>query len=436
MRNSSGNTMATVTTSKVMNVRSKPVAKPNRDKKRTRTGRPSRIIGSSPPTAHELLRIVRAAQPISRTAVARRLGVTRGTVTVLVKPLLDSGALREAAPEQTIVGRVGRPPIGLSLRAEHEFLIGINIGVSDVRIGATTPGGQLLCEDSFATPGDAVEALARIRSSIAEMRVRLPERVLMIIGVSVPGPTDVEKGRLLYAPHLGWRDVAIGSMLRTTVPVVVENNATAAAIYEAQRRRSAGTSQPRATDFVLVRAGTGIGVGLVLGGEVYRGTRGADLAGEFGHMTIVAGGKSCACGNRGCWERYASAASAVELYLGNSSRLKGRSSLRFRDIVARAEAGEGRALATLERVGQSLGVGIGNIICGLGVSQVVVSGRIVRGWKFIKKPLCEVVAQTMAGRLAKWSVEPGEMSGSSVGGAIEVAIESYLLGLRMQSRCA
>jgi predicted NBD/HSP70 family sugar kinase len=294
----------------------------------------------------------------------------------------------------------------------------------------------MLFEDSMTTPGEPAEALARIRQVIAEMCARLPERVLMIIGVSVPGPTDVEKGRLLYAPHLGWRDVAIDSMLRTTVPVVVENNATAAAIYEAQRRRSVDTGLGRATDFVLVRAGTGIGVGLVLGGEAYRGTRGAHLAGEFGHMTIVAGGKSCACGNRGCWERYASAASAVELYLANSPRLRGRSSLRFRDIVARAEAGEVRAQSTLERVGESLGIGIGNIICGLGVSQVVLSGRIVRGWKFIKEPLREAVAKTMAGRLAKWSVEPGEMSGSSLGGAIEVAIESYLLGLRMQSRCA
>ena len=105
-------------------------------------------------------------------------------------------------------------------------------------------------------------------------------------------------------------------------------------------------------------------------------------------------------------------------------------------LVARAEAGESRAQATLRRVGQSLGIGIGNIICGLGVPQVVVSGRIVRGWKFIQKPVREAVGRTMAGRLAQWSVEPGEMSGSSLGGAIEVAIESYLLGLRLQSRCA
>lgn len=438
MRNSNGNSIAAVTNLKAVTMKNKADLRleTSRKRKSERTGRSGIVRGNSPPTTHELLRIVRAAQPISRTDVARRLGVTRGTVTVLVKPLLDSGALREAAPEQTVVPRVGRPPIGLSLRAEREFLIGINVGVREIRIGATTPGGQLLCEETFATPPNPVEAMTDLRNFIADLRSRLPERVLMMVGVSVPGPTDVERGRLLYAPHLGWRDVAIASLLRLEVPVVVENNATAAAIYEAQRRRRGDQANRAVSDFVLVRSGTGIGVGLVLGGEAYRGARGADLAGEFGHMTIVAGGKSCVCGNRGCWEQYASAASAVELYQGNRARRNGSEALRFRDLVARAEAGESRARATLERVGQSLGVGIGNIICGLGVPQVIVGGRIVRGWKFIEEPLNDVIGRTMAGRLAKWSVEPGEMSGSSLGGAIEVAIENYLRGLRMQSLCA
>jgi len=96
----------------------------------------------------------------------------------------------------------------------------------------------------------------------------------------------------------------------------------------------------------------------------------------------------------------------VELYQGNTPRRKGAASLRFRDIVARAEAGESRARATLERVGQSLGVGIGNIMCGLGVPQVVVSGRIVRGWKFIQGPLREMVGRSMAGRLANAQSNP------------------------------
>jgi predicted NBD/HSP70 family sugar kinase len=214
-------------------------------------------------------------------------------------------------------------------------------------------------------------------------------------------------------------------MLNLNVPVLVENNATATAIYESQRRRQQGGTKT-ARDFVVVRAGTGIGVGLVIGGEAFRGTSGADIAGEFGHMTIVAGGKACCCGNFGCWEKYASAASAVELYVGDSQRAKMRGTVRFTDVVAKAAAGERRAQVTLERVGTHLGIGIGNVICGLGVARVVLSGELLHGWNFIEQPTRAAIGMSMAGRLSHWSIEQGDLRGADVGGALEVAIEHYL----------
>ncbi|HEY6803506.1 MAG TPA: ROK family protein [Pyrinomonadaceae bacterium] len=384
----------------------------------------------TPPTqtAHELLRIVRASQPIPRVAVARRLGVHRRRITVLVKPLIDSGVLREGAPERSAHRGVGRPPIGLSLRSDKDFLVGVNIGVSKIHLGAATVDGKILQEESFPTSTEPEIAIAEIRAAIERFEKRLPDRVLAVVGISVVGPTDAERSRLLYAPHLGWKDIPVAKLLNLDVPVLVENNATAAAIYESQRRRSQ-TATKTAGDFVVVRAGTGIGVGLVLGGEVFRGTSGADIAGEFGHMTIVAGGKSCTCGNFGCWERYASAASAVELYTGDSHRARLRSSLTFTDLVAKAIAGERRAQVTLERVGTHLGIGIGNMIGGLGVSNVVLSGELVHGWKFIEGSARAAIAMSMAGRLSRWSLEPGDMHGADLGGALEVAIEQYLFSV-------
>lgn len=384
-------------------------------------------------TARELLRIVRAAQPIPRVAVARRLGVHRRRITVLVRPLIDSGILREGTPDPASVRRVGRPPIGLSLRSERHFLIGVNIGVSQTHLGGATVDGRLIFEETFATPPDPQTALTQIRSSICRHQRDLPERELVVVGVSVAGPTDVEEGRLLYAPHQGWKDVQVVQMLGLKVPVLVENNATAAAIYESQRRRGRSATRT-AGDFVLVRAGTGIGVGLVVGGEVFRGA--TDIAGEFGHMTIVAGGKSCSCGNLGCWERYASAASAVELYRGEAHRARLNSHLRFTDVVARANAGERRALVTLDRVGTHLGIGIANVICGLGVPHVVLSGDLVHGWKFIEAPARAAIARSLCGRLSSWSLVAGETHGSELGGALEVAIEHYLLSLVGSSRVA
>jgi predicted NBD/HSP70 family sugar kinase len=395
-------------------------------------------------TTRTLLRIVRAAQPISRIELARRLDLNRSTITEIVRPLISSGVLCEEASTHG-EGRVGRPPIGLSLTSDTLFFIGGNIGVRRSQIGAASANGDVLYEESFDTPSEPSATLSLLRSNIEKLRARLPERALTAIGLSVPGPTDAERRRLLLAPHLGWRDVDIAEALSVmggarsawgTVPVVVENDANAAAMYE-MRRRLRQESGIGADDFILVRAGTGIGVGLVLRGNVYRGT-GTDrgLLGEFGHMTIVAGGKPCVCGNRGCWERYASASSASSLYAGDRVQVRGEKPPRFVEIVARAEGGELRARSTLERIGEYMGIGISNVISGLGVSRVIVSGRIVLGWKFVKDPLCQAVGRSMAGRLSNWSVEAGEPTGAGLGGALEVAFEQYLAMVTAQARAA
>jgi predicted NBD/HSP70 family sugar kinase len=399
---------------------------------------PRGMSGVTRATARSMLRILRAAQPISRVDLARRLDVNRSTVTEIVKPLIASGVLREGAPDEVGSHRLGRPAVGLSLCAESDYFIGVNIGVRRTQVGAAAADDQLLGAEAFDTSPDPLVTLKQIDSIIERLRAANRERTLLSIGVSVPGPTDALRKRLLFAPHLGWRDVPVAAELHSCrrLPIIVENDATAAAMYEARRRLRQGVNEAT-DDFILVRAGTGIGVGLVLGGEVYRGAgRDRGLLGEFGHMTIVAGGKACACGNRGCWERYASAASASSLYAGDRFQIRGEAPPRFVEVVARAEAGELRARATLERVGEFLGIGIGNVISGLGVSRVVVSGRVVHGWSFIKQPLRNAVAGSMAGRLANWSIECGAASGSGLGGALEVAIEQHLTYLAGRVKAA
>lgn len=201
-------------------------------------------------TARTMLRIVRAAQPISRVDLARRLEVNRSTVTELVTPLIASGVLREAAPAEA-AHRRGRPPIGLTLRSNRSLVIGVNIGVRRTQVGAATTNGRMLDEESFDTPSDPDIELKQISSVIGRLRASMPERSLISIGVSVPGPTDAGRRKLLFAPHLGWRDVPVAEALiesepgannsRKAVPVIVENDATAAAIYEARRRLRART---------------------------------------------------------------------------------------------------------------------------------------------------------------------------------------------------
>lgn len=393
-------------------------------------------------TAVALLRLVRVAQPVSRADIARRLGVHRSTVTEIVKPLLGQGLLREtdlADADCSSASRIGRPATGIEF-TDDRYFIGLNLGVRQSRAGAVTIGGQLLAESTFDTPRDAGEALRLMRAAVADLRFRVKGRSLFSVGVSVPGPTCAARRRLLYAPHLGWRDLDVAGAMTSEpglgpplsargdegdVPVVVENDARAAALYEA--RTHTFEEDGRAwRDFILVRAGTGVGVGIVRGGEVYAGAGAAGgSAGESGHMTIVADGRRCVCGGRGCWESYASVGSAVSLYMGERAAWKGRAP-KFVEIVARAEAGEGRARATLERLGGYLGVGVANLIGGLGIPRVVVSGRLAHGWKFMSGPLREAVGRSMAGRVTEWDVVPGRRSGSGLGGALEVAVDYYL----------
>lgn len=397
-----------------------------------------------------LLKIVRAAQPISRVELAKRLNVTRSTVTEIVKPLLAAKVLCETEMLDALRGvRIGRPPVGLRFVTDNLGFIGCNIGVRLTQVGAMTIDDVVLFEETFDTSISATKALRSISASIKRACASLGARRLTSIGVSVPGLVCVERKRLLYAPHLGWGAMKIADTLRARlvgepgdpadymshqtsrddVPIIVENDAAAVAVYEARCRLTCG-GQEAWRDFILVRAGTGLGIGLVLGGEVYRGVgTTSGLAGEFGHMTIVAGGKLCACGNRGCWERYASASAAAALYNGDSAATASTGALRFQEVVTRAEAGERRAQAALEQTGEYLGVGIANVIAGLGINRVVVSGRIVLGWKFLRAPLHEMLRRTVAGRLSSPIVEAGVETGAGLRGALEVAIQNALITL-------
>lgn len=370
-----------------------------------------------------LLRLIRAAQPITRTEIADRLKIDKSTVTEIVKPLMDRGLLREVALE---TAAAGRRPRALSFSSDADYFIGVNLGVRHTQIGVTDLSGDVSHEEDFVTLGNAEKTLAIVRGIIEKIVADRTDKTLRMIGVSVPGMVDAERRRLIYAPNLDWRNVSIADDIDqvTGASVVVENDSTAAAMFEARMKVSeTGT----ASNFVLVRSGTGIGVGLVIGGEVYRGTgAGRGVAGEFGHMTIVAGGKVCVCGNRGCWERYASAASAASLYLGDRPLRPGESLPRFVEIVAKAENGDTRSRRTLEKIGDYLGIGIANVIMGTGVPRVIISGRLVYGWQFIVGPLNDAIRRSIIGKVDGWSVEPGSPVGSALGGAFEVGVEEFL----------
>lgn len=370
---------------------------------------------------NQMLRLIRAAQPITRTQIAARLSIDKSTVTENAKPLIDKGILREESVSGDGPGRASRV---LSFDDRRSIIAGINLGVRHSQVGLTSLAGDVAEEVDFTTPPDAKTAVNLARTKLDELLRDQHERELKVVGVSVPGMTDAARRKLIFAPNLDWRNIDIATAFRLNegVRVVVENDATAAAMYEA-RLKIGNSEEGLAGNFILVRSGTGIGVGLVIGGQIFRGI---GIAGEFGHMTIVAGGKPCVCGNRGCWEQYASAASAASLYLGDRPPSRGESVPRFNEIVSKASVGDTRSRRTLEKIGDFLGIGIANVIMGVGIPRVIISGRLVYGWPFIEEPIKAAINRSIIGKVKGWSVEAGEPAGSAIGGALEVAVEEYL----------
>ncbi len=204
--------------------------------------------------------------------------------------------------------------------------VGVDVGGTKIAGGVVDEQGNVLEQLRVESPAQDPEA---IEEAIAGLVARLSRRhQVTAVGVGAAGYIDSARSTVLFAPNIAWRDLDLRGELeaRIDLPVVVENDANAAAWGEF--RFGAGAD---VDDQVMVTVGTGVGGGLVLDGRLFRGAFG--VAGELGHLRIEPGGRLCGCGNRGCWEQYASGTAMVR--------------------TARAEAAEGSMLARplIERAG-------------------------------------------------------------------------------------
>ena len=225
------------------------------------------------------------------------------------------------------------------------------------------------------------------------------------VGVGAAGFIDKDRSRVLVAPNIDWRDEDLGGEIGrvTGLPVVVENDAAAAAWGEFTW--GAGRD---VDDLLLVTVGTGVGGGLVLDGEPYRG--GSGVAAEIGHMRVVPGGRRCGCGNLGCWEQYASgsalvrdareavaaggdrAAPLLELADGDPDAVTGRM------VTAAAREGDPLAGELLDGLARWLGEGIASLCAVLDPTVVVVGGGISEEGDLVLDPVRRAFREQLTGR--------------------------------------
>ena len=331
------------------------------------------------------LNLIRAHQPISRADLARLMTVRRGVASLLVSELLGEGLIFEGAVGEA-VGR-GRRPTFLYIDSRQRCVVGVDIRASRTYIMVTDLlGHQLGVVSSFQTNRDVSALLPELSNRIRQVLADHKEiGACEGIGVVVPGMVDPSGGRVLHAPTLAWRDVSLREPLAaaTGIPVHIENSGKACALAQLWARGDVVASG----NSVFVSISDGVGVGVVVNGELLRGRH--NTAGEFGHVPLSIDGPRCSCGATGCWESYVSNIATLSRYFGRDlteAKPRGAETATFtvEDLITRARAGDAKALAAVNSTARYLGLGLASLINALDPARIYVGGEITTAWSLIE----------------------------------------------------
>lgn len=335
-----------------------------------------------------VLNYIRESGPISRSEIAKQTALQRSTVSLIVNELSRDGLIKEVYGESS----GGRPPILLSLQTTKPVALGVAVTTINTIVVTSDLTGAIIQQKEFPTDPDVEVTISRIVEA-AKCLIEESGGTIEGIGVSVPGVVDTEKGEALFIPHFSWRNLKIAEILtkETGLPVQVGNDANAAALAELWF----GQSEVREVrDFIMVLVEEGVGTGIVYDGQIYQGKGGT--AGEFGHMTIGQGAPvSCATGSRECWEAFASERAALARYKMFSDNGSTASDVNIEELIDRALAGDAAATRAIKETAHFLGVGIANIIQGMGPEAVILTGALARAWSLIDVELRKAVEQSL-----------------------------------------
>lgn len=345
---------------------------------------------------HIALNLIREHQPISRADLARRMKMTRGVVSVLVQELIAQELIYEGATGEAARGR---KPTFLHIRTHDRLVVAVDVRFTRTYLMLCDFSGRQLAIETYDTvfsiPEFVKDLAARIRKLLKRQGLGL---TCEGIGLVVPGMVDQRTGKILNAPALGWRDVDIRTKLAaaTGLSVHIENSGRASALAQLWLARGEATG---GHNFVYISVSDGVGVGIVVNGELLRGRD--HIAGEFGHMPLNLDGPRCMCGNNGCWEAYTSNLATLSRYFGwnlskhSPKRLKDaeRSSFTVLDLVARARSGDSKALAAVLATGRFLGLGIATIINLINPDCIYLAGEITTAWDLIEDTVREAIAE-------------------------------------------
>lgn len=328
-----------------------------------------------------ILRTIKERGIVSRTELQSMTDLSWGTITNTTRELLNRNIIREEGALQT---KAGRKPVRLAINPDSHSLLGIDLNFEQIRCMATNLNGDILFQEDKTYPISlAPEAVLDLVLATIQDALHAPKvegRICLGVGVGAPGSIDAAAGIIRVAPRLtGWANVPVRDYLqhRLPVPVLLEHDPNCLALAE-RWFGHAGSAE----DVLCLMLGAGVGLGIMLNGEIYRGSQ--QQAGEFGHTTVDPDGPVCACGNRGCVEAYSSSQAIIEAIRQHpedqSESLKKIFAQRaptLEEIAAAADAGDVAAKNALKNMGTYLGIGLSNLINILNPELIVLCGPML-----------------------------------------------------------
>ena len=271
--------------------------------------------------------------------------------------------------------------------------------------GVTGAAGQVLAKVRTETPNRSTAPSVVEDTLVKAVGDLLDQHEVAAIGIGAAGFVDAAGSSVRFSPHLSWRDEALKTALekRLRLPVFLDNDANTTAWAEMKFGAGRGVDQA-----LCVTMGTGIGGALIINGQIYRGANG--MAGEFGHMQVISGGRTCECGNRGCWEQYASGKALVreareltgtrspaadhlrELTGGDPDHLTGPM------VTQAAHDGSLIARDAFASVGGWLGIGLASLTAAFDPELIIIGGGVSDAGDLLLQPAREALARTLTGR--------------------------------------
>jgi predicted NBD/HSP70 family sugar kinase len=315
-----------------------------------------------------VLEIIRSQQPVARADLARSSGLQPSTISAIVEQLINEKWVSEGAMARR---PRGRPSTLLSLNDAMVIL------VADVRphqaiVALVDLNGRFLAREAVPLVSEAARSVTKIVQCMQAMRTAHSDRSFEGIGISLPGRVDPDTQRLILAPNLKWGDYDIKGVIEQQMQLQVElaNAANACLLSELWSGRLDGIRNA-----VLITVSEGIGGAILANGQIITSRSG--LAGEFGHSPIDPTGPICGCGQRGCWEVFASSNAALRYYAELAP--KGRA-LNIHDLLRLAEEGDATAIAAITRQATHLGRGLRLVTATLSPEVVLITGDLTTSW--------------------------------------------------------